>query len=159
MILTLLALLAGVFGYAVAYMQGWVDWPGDEPGEAVVTTEEPEPLRPNDVSMNVYNATTRPGLAGRAAEALRSQSFRVESVADDPEGASIEGPGVIRHGAAGLEQAQLLAESLPQDLELLNDARDAATIDLVLGDSWEELEDDEGDEGGDEETDDEEGES
>ncbi|WP_040752001.1 LytR C-terminal domain-containing protein, partial [Phycicoccus elongatus] len=42
------------------------------------------PLRPQQVVVNVYNATTRPGLAAKTATTLSLRSFAVKTVANDP---------------------------------------------------------------------------
>lgn len=140
-ILTLLLGLAVAFAFSFAYMRGWVGAADGEADDTAITaTAVPPPLQPDDITMNVYNSTSRVGLAGRAGGTLRELGFNVEMITDDPERAEIEGPGVIRHGSSGVEAATLLAETLlPQDVELVDDGREADTIDLVLGQAWEDL--------------------
>ena len=139
-ILTLLLGLLIALLVAVGYMRGWI---GSDDGAAddaqVTATAEPPALTAADVSANVYNSTDRVGLAGRTAAALRERGFHVDSVADDPERANVESAGVIRHGPEGLREATFLAEQLGQGIELLNDGRTTAKVDLVLGATFEEL--------------------
>lgn len=134
---TLVLLLLVVFGYATAYYQGWIGSDEDSTDTSQVTQTVP-PLQPGDVSVNVYNATGRAGLAGRTAQALEARGFGVESIADDPENATIEEVGTVRFGPDGDRSALLLRESVP-GLRFVPDAREGATVDLVLGDGFEEL--------------------
>lgn len=142
MVLTaLVALLAVVLTYSFAYYQGWL--PGSDaarsPSGDQVTTSAPVPqeLQPEDVMVNVYNATQRAGLAGTTAEALATYGFSIDQIANDPERASVSLID-IRHGPAGEEGAQLLLAVLP-DATLVPDARESASVDLVLGRNFTEL--------------------
>lgn len=138
-ITALLLTLVVALGASLAYMQGWFGL-GSEGGSddvAAVTTAAPTPeLTSEDVEVTVLNATDRAGLAGRASEGLQVRGFSVAGV--DNTG-PVEGTGVIRHGAEGVEAAELLRESLPQDLPLDQDEREGSGVDLVLGPDWEDL--------------------
>lgn len=142
--LVIVAVLLGlllVFGVALAYVQGWVNLPdGDTGDEAAVTTSAPvAAVSPGEVSVNVYNAGGIAGAAGRAGEELRARGFGVATVANDPEGADVPGPAIVRHGPTGVEEATLLLEQLPDGVELLEDGRSSSSVDLVLGQQWEDL--------------------
>lgn|GEM_PF-7113721 len=133
----LFGVLALALVLAMASMQGWFGM-GGEADEVAATVEAPTPtLAAEDVVVNVFNSTGTAGLAGRASEGLGARGFTVDGV--DNSGADVPGPGQIIHGPTGLEGAQLLAEALPQEVELVQDERDDATLDLVLGDAWEDL--------------------
>ncbi len=136
----LLGLLV-VFALSMAFVQGWIGTPGggDQAADTATVSAPPPSVTPAEVSVNVYNAGGIPGAAGRAGEALRARTFSVATVANDPLGADVPGYAVIRHGPEGLEEAELLQEALPQDVELVDDGREAATVDLVLGAAWEDL--------------------
>lgn len=135
----LLGLLV-VFGLSMAFVQGWISTPGGGDVTPTATVSAPPPtMTAAEVSVNVYNAGGIPGAAGRAGEALRARGFSVATVANDPESADLPGVGVIRHGPDGVEEATLLKAQLPEDVELVDDGRQAATVDLVLGASWEDL--------------------
>lgn len=137
----LLALLM-VFGVAMAYVQGWLTLSGgDGSGDDARTTATAPPAAasPSEVNVNVYNAGGIAGAAGRAGEALRARGFAVATVANDPEGADVPGVAVLRHGPTGIEEATLLRESLPEGVELLEDGRSSSSVDLVLGEQWEDL--------------------
>lgn len=136
----LLALLV-VFAVAMAFVQGWISMPGGT-GDAASTSAvsaPPPAVTAGEVSVNVYNAGGIAGAAGRAGDALRERGFAVATVANDPEGADVPGTAVVRHGPKGLQGAELLLAELPGSAELLDDGRDSAAVDLVLGQSWEDL--------------------
>ncbi|TAK68174.1 MAG: LytR family transcriptional regulator [Actinomycetota bacterium] len=88
--------------------------------------------KPGQVTVNVYNATTRPGLAADTSTVLKSRGFVVGKVANDPLQKTITAPAEIRHGATGLAGAQLAAYYVPGAI-LLADPRTDATVDVVLG--------------------------
>lgn len=143
--LVIVAVLLGlllVFGFALAYVQGWFGLNEGGADDAAVSTAVPAPapsLAPEDVPVNVYNANAGNGAAGRAGEALRARSFDVLTVANDPEGATIDGVAVVRHGPEGVEEAEVLRDALPDGVELVEDGRQASSVDLVLGSAWEDL--------------------
>ena len=134
--LTVVALLMfGSFAFAAAYYQGWVGnrtspKPLASPG--CQTADTTQPLSPNAVTINVYNATTRAGLAATVAKSLRTQGFKVVSVANDPTGKSMRGVGEVRHGLTGTAGAALAATRL-SGARVVRDDRTDGTVDLVLG--------------------------
>ncbi|MDO5711720.1 MAG: LytR C-terminal domain-containing protein, partial [Micrococcales bacterium] len=77
-------LLLSAFGIAVAFNQGWVGdrSPASDPASACVPYSEPPP--PQDITVNVYNSTTKKGLALTASQALAGQQFRIQTVSNDP---------------------------------------------------------------------------
>lgn len=137
-IVALVAALALVLVVSMAYMQGLFGLGGGSEEDASATTAAPVPTLPaEDVVVNVFNATSRSGLAGRAGDGLTARGFTVDGVGNSD--AAIEGAGQIIHGPSGTGGAELLAEAIGQDLELVQDEREDATVDVVLGDAWEEL--------------------
>ncbi len=136
LVLTGLAvLLLVVLAYAIAIFQGWGF--GGDTDQSQATATAPV-LQPADVAVNVYNAKGEPGLAGRIGAALEERGFRVSSIDNDPENASIDGSAHIRHGSEGVEEATLMQQSVPGST-LVPDAREGDQVDLVLGDGFEEL--------------------
>lgn len=87
---------------------------------------------PADVAVNVYNATSRDGLAAGVAEDLRARGFDVRTVANDPRGAEVTGVAQVRHGSAGQDGARSVAAHVT-DAQQVRDGRKRATVDLVLG--------------------------
>ena len=140
-IASLLVGLLVIFVLALASVQGWITLPGSADGgaETSTATVAPPPLQPSDVAVNVFNATDTAGLAGRAGDALRARGFLVDGVANDPEGAEVPGVAVIRYGPPGEQAARVLADALPEGVELVPVASDSDTVDLVLGDQWQDL--------------------
>lgn len=135
----LLAALLLALLLALAFVQGWFGLGQGGADDAVQTTavEVPVPsMVPEDVSVNVFNATSVSGLAGRTAEALTERGFDVQGV-DNAN--AIEGAGIVRYGPAAQEEAELLAEAVGQDVALDLVEREGSTVDLVLGPEWEDL--------------------
>ncbi|RMI39813.1 LytR C-terminal domain-containing protein [Streptomyces triticirhizae] len=127
--------------------------------EAAAGVELPEPAA---VTVNIYNATTRTGLAQDTADALAERGFTIGEVTNAPEDldGTVEAPGLLlgteaanESGAVDLLTTQLAgaetgeAEPItpPADPEDAEDpeappAADPATsVDLVLGDGFTEL--------------------
>jgi hypothetical protein len=129
-------LLIGTLGYAASYVQGWV---GKEAPRTVANAGcnavSNQRITPGGVTINVYNSTSRPGLASTAARTLEGRGFRVAAVDNDPLGRTILGLGEIRHGRGGTAEALLAAASLP-GVRLVQDDRMDASVDLVLGNKF-----------------------
>jgi hypothetical protein len=122
--------LAGAFYYASTYFRDTTPRPGP------CTTEVPEqPLRPADVSLNVYNATDRRGLAAAVAKSAITRGFKVKAIGNDPKDATIKQVAQIRFGPEGAASARLLKMHVPQAV-YVNDKRNGDTIDLVVGQAW-----------------------
>ncbi|QFG69638.1 LytR C-terminal domain-containing protein [Ornithinimicrobium pratense] len=135
----LLAALLLALVVALAIVQGWFSLGEGGADDASQTTaaEVPAPsMLPSEVSVNVFNATSRGGLAGRTADSLRERGFDVQGVDNTN---AVEGPGLIRYGSEAQEQAELLAESVGQGVVLELVEREGTTVDLVLGPDWTDL--------------------
>ncbi len=130
-------MLAATFGYAAAFVQGWVG------GKTVKTVANAacqaalgaQPVTPHAVTINVYNATNRDGLATSVAKSLRRQGFKVHTIANDPLAKKLSGVGEVRHGPTGAAGATLAAMTLPGAAVVLDDRTDN-TVDIVLGDRF-----------------------
>lgn len=154
--LTLVVLvLVGGFGYSLAYYQGWV---GSNGRASAAPSPSPSPscsmggstagagggaagrgvLVPANITVNVYNATKRSGLAGAAARELDEHGFKVGAVANDPLDVEVRGVGQIRHGVDGKAQAKLVRHWL-KGAELVLDGRTGTSVDLVIGDNYKAL--------------------
>lgn len=130
------ALLISSFVYAAAYVQGWV---GANRGKPVTNAACDEVatriVTPGMVSINVYNATSRDGLAASVAELLQAQGFKVDKVGNDPLGRSILGVGEVRRGPTGASGATLVATRL-RGVNVVSDNRTDTTVDIVLGNRY-----------------------
>ena len=58
------------------------------------------------VKVNVYNATSRAGLASDTANALKRRGFRIGKVANDPTNRKVTGEAEVRHGPKGKAAAR-----------------------------------------------------
>ena len=98
----------------------------------------PPSLDPSTLSIRVYNATDRGGLANTVAAELQARGFVVEEIANDPTEREVTGTGEVRHGPRGNDAARYLALFLPGAGDLL-DTRATATVDLVIGPDFQAL--------------------
>ena len=122
--------LAGAFYYASSYFRETTPQPG--PCTTVVAAP---PLKPADVSINIYNATSRRGLALSTSKVAAQRGFKIASVGNDPQDKTIKGVAHIRYGPAGEESAKLLAQHI-KGVKLIQDKRKDDKIDLALGTTW-----------------------
>ena len=142
--LVITSLLLGlllIFAISVASIQGWITLPGGGgSSDEAATSSAPAPaaeVEPSEVVVNVYNSTDTAGLAGRAADALRARGFAVDTVSNDS--SDVPDVAIIRHGADGAAEAQTLQKALPKGVVLEADDREDSSVDLVLGQKWEDL--------------------
>ena len=139
-VIALVVVLAFVFfgaGVAITYLlRGNKDATAlPAPAASCVTTTARPGVtlpKPGTVSINVYNATNRSGLARRTATTMTGRGFVVGKVANDPLGKTVPGVAELRHGPTGAQNAALLAYYFP-GATLVNDARTDASVDVVLG--------------------------
>jgi len=133
--LSLVALLMlGTFAYAAAYFQGWVGSrssasPTSQPCQSATPSKAPAP---RVVTVNVYNATDRNGLAASVGKSLRTKGFKVAAVANDPFGRPVPGVAEIHYGRSGKAGATLVAKWF-SGAKLSLDSRADASVDVVLG--------------------------
>lgn len=91
--------------------------------------------KPGTVSINVYNATDRTGLAAGTAGVLKGRGFTVGEIANDPLGKTIKASAELRHGPKGKANATLLSFYIP-GAKLVADDRTDASVDVVLGEKF-----------------------
>ena len=136
-VLMMLVLFGATFG-AVRLLKGdgggVPDASGSSAAPCVSTTVTPGTAlpKPATVTANVYNATDRAGLARTTATTLRTRGFGIGSVANDPLGKTITTIGELRYGAKGRDNALLLRYYVV-GATLVEDQRNDATVDVVLG--------------------------
>jgi hypothetical protein len=129
-IAVVLLALAGAFYYASTYFRDTTPKPGP------CTTASPAAaLRPADVSLNVYNSTSRKGLAASVAKTSKDRGFQVKAVGNDPKDAGVKQVAQIRFGPEGAASARLVKAHVPQAV-YVNDKRKGDTVDLVVGQAW-----------------------
>lgn len=89
-------------------------------------------LTPASVTVNVYNATERAGLAAKTASDVRKRGFTISTIANDPLQKPVAGIAEVRYGASG-EAGSKLVLALVKGARAVKDARTDASVDLVLG--------------------------
>jgi hypothetical protein len=87
---------------------------------------------PRAVTVNVYNATERRGLAGTVATQLRTRGFHVGKVDNDPLERTVTGAAEVRSSTVGADAARTVAAQVGT-VVAVPDQRKDATVDLVLG--------------------------
>jgi hypothetical protein len=96
------------------------------------------PLPARQVTVTVYNATDRDGLAARVAAQLAKRGFRVGTPANDPLGRKIPEPAEVRFGRTGAGAALRVGAQVAGAVPRV-DGRADARVDLVLGDGFRRL--------------------
>ena len=100
--------------------------------------DETLPPAPETISLRVYNATDRVGLAGQAAAELTARGFVILETANYP--VEIATGAWIAFGEAGIASAYALAAHIESGVPaLVLDTRSDASVDLILGEGWSSL--------------------
>lgn len=140
LLVILVALLAGAFYYAAQYFNR-PSTPAASSGcptGAVTAGAQSQPLGPGQITVNVYNATTRSGLAAATAKDVKARGYVVGQVANDPLKKKIQGPAEIRFGPNGKAGSELVAK-LVEGAVPTQDTRGDASVDLVIGNGFKAL--------------------
>ncbi len=101
-------------------------------------TQAAAPLVPADVTVNVYNATDRAGLAAQSATDVRKRGFRVSTVANDPLQRKVAIAAEVRFGTSGAPGSKLVLR-LVKGSKAVKDSRTDSSVDLVLGEKYTKL--------------------
>jgi hypothetical protein len=83
-------------------------------------------------TLNVYNSTTRHGLAANTAAELKSRGFVIGQVTNDPLKANLSVSAQVRGGKASTAEMREVAAEVP-GAQVQTDARNDPSVDLVLG--------------------------
>lgn len=141
--LTLL-ILAGLVAGAAWYSWDLVTEPtADTDDEIVVSTPEcamPVPTDappPEEINLNIYNGTSINGLASQVARTLREQGYVILDVANDPRRRSVTGVAEIR-AASQRTEVELVMSQFPGAV-FLQDQRQDDSIDVVVGQSFQQV--------------------
>ncbi|MFH9349167.1 LytR C-terminal domain-containing protein [Kitasatospora sp. NPDC017646] len=92
---------------------------------------------PTAVTVNVYNATTKAGLAGRTADELKKRGFVIGKVGNAPAELDKKVPGTAQviAGPTGAAAGTLVSSQIA-GATITSDARTDASVDFVIGDSY-----------------------
>lgn len=94
-------------------------------------------LKPNAVSVNVYNASSRNGLAMVTMRDLQKRGFKVPAApANDPMKTQVTTMAVVRHGPTGDLAAKVVAAAVAGEVTFAQDDRTTSDVDLVLGQTF-----------------------
>lgn len=139
--LAFLLLLAVVL--AQGLVSGWVRLPAAEAptaqaGPADECPAGPFPyLDPATVSINIYNSTAAPGLAGSVATDLGDRGFQIGTVGNS----SVNRAGMtalVLSGTSGFAAAYTVQQHIP-GTQYVHDDRTDASVDVVIGSGYENL--------------------
>jgi len=87
---------------------------------------------PSQVTVNIYNATDRSGLAAKTASEVRKRGFKVSTVSNDPLQKDVTVAAEVRYGTTGTASAKLVM-ALVKGSKAIKDSRTDSSVDLVLG--------------------------
>lgn len=137
LIATLLTLLVAGLAVWFGAVPSPVSVPFESPTPVDTTVAAPcppadaPPVPYNEITLNVYNGTTRGGLAAATAGELAARGFQIAARANDPFG-RYDGATLLRAGATGLDEAYTVAALFPDAVVQL-DIREESTVDVTLG--------------------------
>ncbi|WP_322973153.1 LytR C-terminal domain-containing protein [Peterkaempfera griseoplana] len=106
-------------------------------GDAAASPAPTGVPKPQAVTVNVYNATTRPGLAGRTADELRKRGFKVGKVGNAPANLDKKVKESVRLiGGPSGSKALLLLGTHVKGAKTTPDTRKDASVDFVIGNGF-----------------------
>ena len=117
------------FWYAYSYYQG-SDKAKAAPSPTCTATSTAK--TPGQVTVNVYNATDRTGLAAKTAADVRKRGFKISTVSNDPLQKDVAVAAEVRYGPTGRDSAKLVL-TLVKGAKAVKDSRTDSSVDLVLG--------------------------
>ena len=92
---------------------------------------------PNGITVNVYNATGKAGLAGRTAALLKQRGFTIGTIGNAPAQLQnkVTGSAQVTGGSAGVKSMTVLRSEVAGAVPV-TDKRKDASVDLILGNSF-----------------------
>jgi hypothetical protein len=98
--------------------------------------------KPGQITVNVFNATTRSGLAKDVADALKKRGFKIGEVGNATKtyDKKVDGPGVVLGAKAAADAALPVLGTQLAGAETKTDTRaKPAEVDLILGKAFKTL--------------------
>lgn len=135
----LVGLVAAAVVAALAIMNGQLKIPTAERSAAAVSVcpaASFDYTPPEKINLNVYNSTSRPGLARSVAEEFAARKFIVGAVANTTSG--YRGVAMVVSGAAGQSAAFSVQRNLPGS-DYFQDGRTDPSVDVILTGDFKEL--------------------
>lgn len=138
MVAFLLVLGTGVG--ALTHYQGVWAWPFTDPPAPVAAPEactDVSTLLPAEsITLQVYNASDKAGLAGRVGSDFGKRGFRVAETGNDPMESKVTTVAMLRYGPDGALAARTVGAHVRGSIARVQDERVGDTVDLVLSGSF-----------------------
>ncbi|RST16288.1 LytR family transcriptional regulator [Streptomyces sp. WAC05374] len=114
--------------------------PGCKPRKNVVTPVH-VPLKPAQITVNVYNATPRAGLAKSTADELKKRGFAIGKVGNAPAAydKKVPGTGMLLGATGARDSAFPVLRTQLKGAALKTDTRATADVDLIIGTAFKTL--------------------
>ncbi len=134
-LIVLIVVLAGVYFYASSY---WNRPAGSSAAKSTCTPTIPADgsVAAGDFELQVFNSTSRNGLAASTAKELKARGYNVVTIANDPAKSDIAEAAEVRFGPRGERAAQAVLALVPGSVPVKDEARTGTRVDLVLGDAF-----------------------
>lgn len=135
----LVGLIVAAIVVALAIMNGQIKVPTSERSKAPVSlcpTATYDYTPPEKVNLNVYNSTSKPGLARSVANEFAARKFIVGAVGNTT--TSYRGVALVVSGAAGQSAAFSVQRNLPGS-DYVQDSRTDPSVDVILTGDFKEL--------------------
>ena len=137
-LVVLVLVLAGAFYYAASYFNRPSTPAASDCPTSDFTAGGETALTAGQVTVNVYNATNRAGLAAATAKDVKARGFVIGQVANDPLKKKIDAPAEVRFGPNGKAGSELVAK-LVEGAVPTQDTRADGSVDLVIGNGYKAL--------------------
>ena len=121
------------FWYALSYYQADSEARAGRTPDPTCAPFDPKAITPDEVTVNVYNASNRTGLAAAVSKDLAERGFTIGKVANDPSSRKAPSIAEVRHGPSGTAHAALVTSALPKGTKVVADKRKGAGVDVALG--------------------------
>lgn len=98
----------------------------------------PAPVpKPGAITVNVYNATTKTGLAKKTADDLKKRGFRIGTIGNAPKSLDkkVKEAAALVAGPAAQRALTVLASQVADNRRISDDRRDGS-VDFVIGDAF-----------------------
>ena len=94
--------------------------------------------KPAEITVNVYNATTRSGLAKTTADELQKRGFKIGNVGNASKDfdKKVKGAGILLGPTAALNTSLPVLSTQVAAAEKRTDTRKGTDVDLIIGDGF-----------------------